>query len=851
MKINSIHINNYGALSNVDYHFDEHVTSFCEDNGYGKTTIVSFIKAMFYGLESVKSSSKEFLDRKHFYPFNGGTFGGSLSFTYNNKEYRIERTFDVKSETKDTLKVYVNNNETDELGDIPGEKIFGINKDSFERLICFNADKIAIETDNDINKKLNNYIENIGKDFDIDAVIKKIKELKKNKDNRLSKVKEEIKETEENIRNLQGIKETIGPKYQNLSELNKKINEITKHYDEAAKASTLIEKWNTYDQLVKDIEEPSRLMKELEARYTNGFPSSEEIDQLVKASASIKLNEATIKGATVSEEDYREYRLLKEKYKDFTPSKEDIERISASVDAYYKNVQALDGLNKEEDDERINELEYHFASKEVSKEEVDSIKNNIDEYSKLLKEIQGVSATVISSIQNNEEKKPANKKLFILLTILSILLIGGGVGLIFVQMIVGIIVIALGAIGLIVDIFLYINMKFKQVSQNSVTNQEIANPVYQKLKEDIDNLKNRILISLAAFRYKGDDPLPLFYRFERDAEENKKYLLEKGEKDKAKLELVKSNEELKEELTNFFKNVSLSHLPFDKALETLKNELVRYETLKKIVDNTSIKESELKKEIEELKKTINNIFSKYQIPSSREIDLVKKDSEEHIRLIKQINELEEKANYYKKNNALKERPIESQTDFEELSSLKEKLLSEHIALKHEIEGLEDNVSSLDDEQNRLIELQEEKKELDRKIKIYKSLMEEIEGADNRLKEKYVAPIRDRFVDYAKLIEDTLGEKVHMDSSYRISFEREGMLRSYEHLSSGILSICSLCFRLALFDNMFNEEKPFVIMDDPFVSLDETRFNKTKELIKKLSKDKQIIYFSCHPSRDLV
>ena len=129
-------------------------------------------------------------------------------------------------------------------------------------------------------------------------------------------------------------------------------------------------------------------------------------------------------------------------------------------------------------------------------------------------------------------------------------------------------------------------------------------------------------------------------------------------------------------------------------------------------------------------------------------------------------------------------------------------------------------------------------------------MEEIEGADNRLKEKYVAPIRDRFVDYAKLIEDTLGEKVHMDSSYRISFEREGMLRSYEHLSSGILSICSLCFRLALFDNMFNEEKPFVIMDDPFVSLDETRFNKTKELIKKLSKDKQIIYFSCHPSRDL-
>ena len=49
MKLVELYIINFGNLSDVTYKFSEDITSFCEKNGYGKSTLVDFIKAMFYG----------------------------------------------------------------------------------------------------------------------------------------------------------------------------------------------------------------------------------------------------------------------------------------------------------------------------------------------------------------------------------------------------------------------------------------------------------------------------------------------------------------------------------------------------------------------------------------------------------------------------------------------------------------------------------------------------------------------------------------------------------------------------------------------------------------------------------
>ena len=75
MKLISCYIEGYGGIEKKEYFFDESITTFCQENGVGKTTLASFIKAMFYGLKGYKEGSTEFCDREHFYPFKGGKFG--------------------------------------------------------------------------------------------------------------------------------------------------------------------------------------------------------------------------------------------------------------------------------------------------------------------------------------------------------------------------------------------------------------------------------------------------------------------------------------------------------------------------------------------------------------------------------------------------------------------------------------------------------------------------------------------------------------------------------------------------------------------------------------------------------
>ena len=54
----------------------------------------------------------------------------------------------------------------------------------------------------------------------------------------------------------------------------------------------------------------------------------------------------------------------------------------------------------------------------------------------------------------------------------------------------------------------------------------------------------------------------------------------------------------------------------------------------------------------------------------------------------------------------------------------------------------------------------------------------------------------------------------------------------------------------MLDSIFNSEPPFIIMDDTFMTLDSNNFKVVSKLLEEISKDKQIIYLTCHRSREL-
>ena len=87
------------------------------------------------------------------------------------------------------------------------------------------------------------------------------------------------------------------------------------------------------------------------------------------------------------------------------------------------------------------------------------------------------------------------------------------------------------------------------------------------------------------------------------------------------------------------------------------------------------------------------------------------------------------------------------------------------------------------------------------------------------------------------------------SEQNIPKKEKGELRDLHSLSAGYQDLIGVCMRLALVDAMYQDEKPFLILDDPFANLDQEKVEAGNELLKEVAKEYQVIYFTCHDSRN--
>ncbi|MCR4746042.1 MAG: hypothetical protein K5894_12550, partial [Lachnospiraceae bacterium] len=92
------------------------------------------------------------------------------------------------------------------------------------------------------------------------------------------------------------------------------------------------------------------------------------------------------------------------------------------------------------------------------------------------------------------------------------------------------------------------------------------------------------------------------------------------------------------------------------------------------------------------------------------------------------------------------------------------------------------------------------------------------------------------------------KEYELDTNLNITFREYNKNHESGFLSEGYKDLVGLCRRMAMIDAMYKDEKPFVILDDPFVNLDDTRIEGAKEFLNKISSDYQIIYFTCNQYR---
>ncbi len=175
MKINKIHVNAFGKLTNFELTLNDGFNLIYGDNEFGKTTLMAFIKMIFFGTASGKAG----LDRKKYIPWNGGKYAGSIEFTKDGVPYRIEREFAATNSHDKIKMINLMNSSVMEVSpkENLGEKLFGCSLACFERTLFIGALGDS-DTENtvlgEINKKLANIVTSGDEDVNAATVSKNL-----------------------------------------------------------------------------------------------------------------------------------------------------------------------------------------------------------------------------------------------------------------------------------------------------------------------------------------------------------------------------------------------------------------------------------------------------------------------------------------------------------------------------------------------------------------------------------------------------------------------------------------------------------------------------------------------------
>ena len=92
MKIKEIYIASFGGVKNLRIQTQNGLNVIYGENEKGKTTLMSFIKMMFYGSERANAQISKNI-RKKYTPWDGSPMAGSITFQINGRNFRLDREF--------------------------------------------------------------------------------------------------------------------------------------------------------------------------------------------------------------------------------------------------------------------------------------------------------------------------------------------------------------------------------------------------------------------------------------------------------------------------------------------------------------------------------------------------------------------------------------------------------------------------------------------------------------------------------------------------------------------------------------------------------------------------------------
>lgn len=180
MKIKSIYISAFGGVKDLKLDLNDSFNVIYGENENGKTTVMSFIKMMFYGSDRAKGDLAK-SPRKKYTPWDNSQMAGSIEFEKDGKNYRLERIFGESNSTDKVTLINTDLGTRENVSADIGTKLLGLSSAAFERSIFigqFGFPENNANAEGEINSKLSNLALTGEEDASFDEVYKRLEKAK-------------------------------------------------------------------------------------------------------------------------------------------------------------------------------------------------------------------------------------------------------------------------------------------------------------------------------------------------------------------------------------------------------------------------------------------------------------------------------------------------------------------------------------------------------------------------------------------------------------------------------------------------------------------------------------------------
>lgn len=886
MKLIEAHIENFGKLSGENFKFNSHLNEFYKENGWGKSTLAAFIKVMLFGFENERARDELSNERKRYKPWQGGVYGGSLEIQVKDKNYIISRTFGAKDKEdefvlRDASTLLLSDDFTKNIG----EELFEIDLAAFSRTIFISQNDIYTEATGNINAKIGNLTDNTDDINNFEAVDKKLTDLLNSmsptrKTGSISKLIDELNDLRVEVKKASTLDEAIDKyvkakeeeknKYFALKEKQQKLIEKKK---EVSKYKDLKNIQKEYEGLLETVTNLKNKLLAIKGQLPQKEIDSKVVEEALKNIDELKKWQSYKEAYNISEDKLSEYKTLDDIFTDRPIEQEIFE----------------DKISKAEE---LIQLEKNAEATKVTEEELEEYKklkeslgeNKVDEHtielkvSNWTKKNEIKSAIKIKELNYQTQKASIDKELeaatrtakknYVPLILGFISLIAGFALLpVNVYFTIGLVAVALGSIGS----FVAINNKNKSKAEALRKNYEDSYRLLEEMKEEID-LDNSFIekneremnafLKLFNIAYVEDEVINQLFNIKHSVSRYKQLLKKVENVDKSAVTTI---DKYKSELTELIREFepdfkAVDSYKYRQTLIELKNKYTLYIEYKEQLE----KYNKCVEEGNRLQDSVDSFFKEYEIEKAEDITKQLLDLKINVRSYQDIfveydQAKQNLSKFVEKNNITDDiinlKVEEKEENLLDLDKEAEEIIREIEVVNSTITNYNNSLNELREKRDIISEKEECLEQLEqsvaadkKKYKLIKKTKELLEASKNSLTARYMKPILDSFKKYYNIISEDITDKFSIDAKINITANEGGIPRRIDLLSEGTKDLVYICMRLALVDAMYTEEKPFILFDDPFVNFDDEKVAGSLKLLQEVSKEYQIIYFTCHNSR---